>query len=372
MVRLAWAQYEGGMPSRAGDPSNAKELYRLLDELTLDAFEGAQGPEAVRLAAERVVLRLGRRLGIRAVRLLDPQDEEALQNGGDVASLHIEHAEARQRPFVVGFELGEEAVPERVEFVLHTLSSILSSRLLESAFGNTMRQAEEIQRSLIPQHAPAFDGYEIALRSISAERVGGDFYDFLELDEDTLGLAVGDASGHGLPAALLVRDVVVGLRMGMEKDLKPGHTLSRLNQVIHESSLSSCFVSVFYAELERNGSLFYFNAGHEPPLLFGGGDTRLLARGDTVIGPLAEARFKRHFAHLDRGATLVLYTDGLLERRNDLRVLFGIERLERAIQANLRRPVGEIVERVIDEADAFGGGRAWEDDVTLVVVRRLP
>src|SRR5258708_5402285 len=93
-------------------------------------------------------------------------------------------------------------------------------------------------------------------------------YSFADSDEDMLGLSIGDASGHGLPAALLVRDVVTGLRMGLERELKIAHVFTKLNRVIHRSTLSSRFVSVFYAELERNGNLIYVNAGHQPPLLF--------------------------------------------------------------------------------------------------------
>ena len=92
--------------------------------------------------------------------------------------------------------------------------------------------------------------------------MGGDFYDFHDLGEGTLGIAIGDASGHGLPAALLVRDVVTGLRMGIEKELKVAHVFEKLNRVIHRSRLSSRFVSVFYAELDRDGNLVYVNAGH--------------------------------------------------------------------------------------------------------------
>ena len=83
-----------------------------------------------------------------------------------------------------------------------------------------------------------------------------------------LGVSIGDASGHGLPAALLVRDVVTGLRMGIEKELKVAHVFEKLNRVIHRSRLSSRFVSVFYGELEADGNLVYVNAGHQPPILF--------------------------------------------------------------------------------------------------------
>ena len=339
-------------------------MYRRLEEIARGAFEEHGGREAVARVADRLVDDLGEELGLQSVRVLrDP---------GDAGGLLTVRVETARGPCVLGFEPSAEAEPERVELVLSALTSILSARLRESAFGSAMRQAEEIQRSLLPQAPPRFEGFEIAERSLPAEEVGGDLHDFLEVDEDTLGLAIGDASGHGLPAALLARDVVVGLRMGMEKELKAVHTLTRLNHVIHSSALSSCFVSLLYAELEHNGNLFYFNAGHEPPLLFDEKGVSVLSRGDTVIGPLARARFKRHFAHVDHGATLVLYTDGLIERREGSGALFGLERLTAAVRTRLERPLDEVVARVFEEVEAFGDGRPWEDDATLVVVRRLP
>ena len=105
-------------------------------------------------------------------------------------------------------------------------------------------------------------------RSIPAEEVGGDFCDFVHVAEDLVGFALGDASGHGLPAALLVRDIVTGLRMGLEKHLRMEYVFSKLNRVIHRSNVSSRYVSVFYGELERNGN---------PPLAFHIEDTQILA-----------------------------------------------------------------------------------------------
>src|SRR6185503_7881038 len=136
----------------------------------------------------------------------------------------------------------------------------------------------------------------------------GDFYDFVPFDQEILVIAIWDASGHGLPAALLVRDVVTGLRMGIEKDMKMGYAFRKLNRVIHRSNLSSRFVSVFYGELEANGNLLYVNGGHQPPLLFLKREIVPLTTGGTVIGPLPEVKFKRGFAHVDRGATLFLCT----------------------------------------------------------------
>src|SRR4029079_5329813 len=125
--------------------------------------------------------------------------------------------------------------------------------------GVDVPKAAGIQESLLVEEPPDFAGYEIASHSVAAEEVGGDFYDFLVFDDELLGFSIGDASGHGLPAALQVRDVVTGLRMGIEQDLKVGEVLARLNRVIHRSNLSSRFVSVFYGELDSGGNMVYVN-----------------------------------------------------------------------------------------------------------------
>jgi sigma-B regulation protein RsbU (phosphoserine phosphatase) len=270
------------------------------------------------------------------------------------------------------FVLADGWSMEELDFTLNTVRAALGSRLVEERVRGSFQQAAEIQQSLLMEEAPDFQGYEIACRSIPAEEVGGDFFDFHPMNGDILGLAIGDASGHGLPAALLVRDVVTGLRMGLEKEFKLAYVFGKLNRVIHRSTLSSRFVSVFYGELELSGSLIYINAGHQPPLLFGPSGVEELQTGGTVIGPLPEARFRRGFARLDPGSVLVLCTDGILERRNRKGEFFGEERLKQVVEKNRGASADTILEALFAAALAFGKARPWEDDATAVIVRRLP
>jgi serine phosphatase RsbU (regulator of sigma subunit) len=270
---------------------------------------------------------------------------------------------------VLWFALRKGWVREELDFALNTIRAALGSRLADERVRGSFRQAAQIQQSLLLDEPPAFPGYELAARSVAAEEVGGDFYDFFSFGDELLGMAIGDASGHGLPAALLVRDVVTGLRMGLEKDLKMGHVFGKLNRVIHRSNLSSRFVSVFYAELEETGNLIYVNAGHPPPLIFTGAGIRELMIGGTVIGPLPEARFQRGIAYLEKGDVLVLVTDGILERRRPGGDSFGQAGVEAAVRGR-DASAAEILERLFDAAAAFGDGGPWEDDATIVVVKR--
>jgi sigma-B regulation protein RsbU (phosphoserine phosphatase) len=272
--------------------------------------------------------------------------------------------------YVLLFLLGPGWVREELDFALNTVRAALGARLIEERLRGGLTEAARIQQSLLVEDPPAFAGYDIAARSLPAEEVGGDFFDFLPFDDELLGLAIGDASGHGLPAALLVRDVVTGLRMGIDKDLKIAQVFARLNRVIHRSNLSSRFVSVFYGELEAGGHVVYVNAGHPAPLLFSRGKVLELATGGTVVGPLPEARFHHGHARLQPGDVLVMCTDGILERRNPTGEFFGEQRLRATVREKIGAGAGEILEHVFRTATDFSRRRTWEDDATLLVVRR--
>src|SRR5262245_52982688 len=276
----------------------------------------------------------------------------------------------RPRRHVFLFVLADGWIREELDFALNTVRAALGSRLADERVRGSVREAAEIQQSLLLEEAPDFPGFDIACRSLPAEEVGGDFYDFLLFDDETLGFAIGDASSHGLPAALQVRDVVTGLRMGIEKNLKIAYAFEKLNRVIHRSNLSSRFVSVFYGELEKDGTIVYVNGGHQPPLLFRKESVTALAVGGTVIGPLPEARFRRGIARLERGETLVLCTDGILERRNPAGDFLGEDGLIRLVRAHEAKPAEKILERIFEATKEWGDGRPWDDDATVVIVKR--
>jgi sigma-B regulation protein RsbU (phosphoserine phosphatase) len=269
------------------------------------------------------------------------------------------------------FMLADGWVREELDFALNTVRAALTSRLIEERARDTFEEAAEIQQSLLLEEAPDFSGYDIACKSIPAEEVGGDFFDFMSFDAEMLGVAIGDASGHGLPAALLVRDVVTGLRMGIEKDMKMGYAFAKLNRVIHRSNLSSRFVSVFYGELEANGNFLFVNAGHQPPLLFLEYQVVPLTTGGTVIGPLPEVQFKRGYVHIDRGSILLMCTDGIVERRNPAGEFYGEERLRLLVSSMRDATAQKVLDKIFEDVFAWGHQSPWEDDATVVVVRRL-
>lgn len=275
------------------------------------------------------------------------------------------------RRWLFMYDLLEGWTHEETSFAINAVRFALNNRLQAEAVKNDMEQAAEIQRSLLPSSAPSFPGFEFAARSVSAESVGGDFFDFIDLGPDVVGVSIGDASGHGLPAALLVRDVMTGLRMGMEAQLKMLHTMKKLNRVVHRSSWSSRFMSVFYGEIERNGNVLYANAGHVSPILFSGGNVSELEPTGTVFGPLPEIPLERNFVRMAPGDVLLLLSDGLVERFSPSDEMFGTEKMVELVSAHLDEPASRILDVVFEETGKFGGNAAWADDATAVVVKRL-
>ncbi len=314
-----------------------------------------------------------------AARLASP-GEDAIRElpwVGDTASgrAGVFAVGALDGPLIVVFPShadGLRTVPTRAE-LLSALNSIvyaIRQRLERGRLEDMFEQARTIQLSLLPEGRREFAGFDVFASSTPAQSVGGDLYDYYDVDAETLGIAVADASGHGLPAALQARDVATGLRMGVERDLKITRMIERLNRVIHQSGLTSRFISLFFGELERNGNLSYINAGHPPPLLLDSRGVRELMVGGMLLGPDPQATYKMGFVHVDRGASLVAYSDGVLEHEDASGEMFGLERLGAWLKESANLPAEEAVAGLLARLGEYGGGAAFEDDVTVMLVRR--
>ncbi|MGH7452000.1 MAG: PP2C family protein-serine/threonine phosphatase [bacterium] len=277
----------------------------------------------------------------------------------------------KTKRWIFVFELKSGWVREEVEFCFNAVRTALNYRLFSDSVTNEFEQAAQIQRSLLPATTPKIRGYQIVGRSQPADLVVGDFYDYFEFDEEMYGIGIGDASGHGLLAAMLVRDVVTGLRMGLEKEMKMVHTIKKLNRVLHRSTFSTRFATLFYGELERNGNLLYVNAGHPGPLLVRGEQVQELKANGTILGALPEIAVQRSYAHIAPNAVLVMYSDGIFERLNRAGEQFGIPRLKKLVLKNQHRSAQEIMDLIFNTVFDYGQGKSWEDDATVVVIKRV-
>jgi sigma-B regulation protein RsbU (phosphoserine phosphatase) len=266
--------------------------------------------------------------------------------------------------------------PENDELMstLNIVRMAIDQKLREERMLAIMEDVRQIQHSILPRHLPDPGGYEVAARSLSAEIVGGDFYDVIALDEEMFVVVAADATGHGLPAALQVRDVFTGLRMGLSREFKLTRTLERLNRIIHRSRLATKFVSLFVAEVHPNGTLLYCNAGHPPALLIrgDGGVHRLNATG-MILGPTPSASYSIGIAEMEPGDVLMLYTDGITEAlRPGSDEEYGMDRLAQVARAVRQLDPVALVDRVFADVTEFGGGESPSDDQTMVVVKRRP
>ena len=273
--------------------------------------------------------------------------------------------------YLMIFGLDEEWVRETLEFSLNTIRSTVNYSRSTSRFRADLEEADEIQRSLLPKEDPRFEGFDIAGKSVAADMVGGDLFDYQYHDEQVLGIALGDASGHGLPAALLARDVITGLRMGMEHEMKISGVIHKLNRVINRSRLSTKFISLVYGELERNGTFVYVNAGHPPPLLLKESGVERLDVGGSILGPIKESVFDRGFAFIDPGDLLVFFSDGIVERVDKDDVPFDEKMLEAFVNKHRAESSREIVEKLFTHLERYGGRAKWRDDATVIVLKRL-
>jgi sigma-B regulation protein RsbU (phosphoserine phosphatase) len=262
---------------------------------------------------------------------------------------------------------------EEIAFMLNAVRSALNNRLRSEVALSDLEKAAEIQRSLIPARPPSFPGFDIAARMKPAEAAGGDFYDFISMTDDIMGVVVGDASGHGLPAALLVRDVIMGLRMGMGTHLRMLYTMKKLNREIHRTTYSTRFISVLYTELEKNGNLLYANAGHVPGLIINGEKVQQLEPTGMILGPIADVSLDRAFAHIPPGGILVLFTDGVTERITESGEPLETEGLIEMVQANKHLSADDLVDHIFKTALALHHeSDILEDDMTVVVIKRDP
>jgi sigma-B regulation protein RsbU (phosphoserine phosphatase) len=267
-------------------------------------------------------------------------------------------------------ELKSDWIREEIEFCLNAVRTALNYRLVSESVISEKNQAKSIQQSLLPSYIPDFKGYHIAARSSAADIVGGDLYDFYNYTEERLGLCIGDASGHGLPAALLTRDVITGLRMG----LGPGQDIikvcKKLNRVIFASVLSSHFISLFYADIEQSGLISYVNAGHPAPILFQNGAIQNLDPTGIIFGAVKDMDIERATVTIEDQGVLVLFTDAFFERHNNHGEMYGLERLQGLVREHHEKSVEDLLNVIFETVYDFGKPANWDDDATILVIKK--
>lgn len=231
--------------------------------------------------------------------------------------------------------------------------------------------AKQVQARLFPQTLPALTTLDYAGVCIQARQVGGDYYDFLKLGEDRLGLVIGDISGKGIAAALMMANLHATIRSHCAIVLdEPERLLQSVNQLFYENTTDSAYATLFFAEYtDRTRLLRYVNCGHLAALLLRGDETieRLDSTG-TVLGLFNQWECATGECQLQSGDTLALYTDGVTEAFNNAGEEFGEQRLIEALRRNRDLSSTELLSAIVGEVREFSPGEQY-DDITLIVAR---
>jgi serine phosphatase RsbU (regulator of sigma subunit) len=234
--------------------------------------------------------------------------------------------------------------------------------------------ARDLQTSMLPAECPEIEGVDIAAYSVSAREVGGDFYDFIEMGKDKVGLVVADVTGKSVSGALVMSASRSVLRMLSEEELSVGETILRANRRTKKDIKSGMFVALLYAVINsQDKTLHLCSAGQTQPVhlsVLSGRAELVRTEGDTFpLGILDEADYRETTLQLHSGDSIVFYTDGIVEAMNADEEIFGFERLLNVIQEAELLPSESVLKRIINRVDTFVGGAPQHDDITVIVVR---
>jgi sigma-B regulation protein RsbU (phosphoserine phosphatase) len=234
-------------------------------------------------------------------------------------------------------------------------------------------QAADIQMGMLPDRAPQMDGADLAGFNAACRTVGGDYYDFFRYTDQRVGLALGDVSGKGMPASLIMMALHARVQVLAEDPGNLGSFMSRLNKATCAHCPSNRFITFFFTVFDvSTGDLAFANAGHNPPILVrASGDAEMIEGGGPVLGILPIAPYSEMHTRLEHGDMIVLYSDGVTEATNHQYDEFGEDRFIDVLKAHRTEPASQIVDAVMKALAEFAAGAPQADDITLVVAKRL-
>jgi sigma-B regulation protein RsbU (phosphoserine phosphatase) len=268
--------------------------------------------------------------------------------------------------------------------VLTTLGSVAAirvenARLLEQQFARErmereLQLAREIQQRFQPMSAPKIEGYELQGISFACYEIGGDYYDFIKRCNDNVVITLGDVSGKGTGAALLMSSLHAAIHAQCDTHEKISDAVRAVNDYLAENTPANRFVTLFYAELNpKTNDLRYINAGHNPPLLAraAGGTIEQLASSGLPLGIIPNTTYQEGSTTLAPGDLLVIYSDGVSETQNPQGEEFGLQRLADVITRNINETAARVRDRIEDALTKFAQGTPSVDDITMVIVKRM-
>src|SRR6266852_990682 len=233
--------------------------------------------------------------------------------------------------------------------------------------------ARQVQLELMPAKDPRLAGYDISAYNFPTEEVSGDYYDWVKIFDDQIGLVIADVSGKGVPAALLMAFLRASLRAATHIGYSPHISMTKVNYLLWESIERNQFVTAFYGILDAtNRTLAYTNAGHNPPLLLDAdGNAHFEERGGVPLGMFRDSRYYEYYVTIEPGQMLVLYTDGVTEAMNSSDEEYGPDRLVDAVKRGRHLSSRALIDSIHREVIDWTEGRGAHDDVTFFIIKAL-
>ncbi|MCK4539311.1 MAG: PP2C family protein-serine/threonine phosphatase, partial [Candidatus Krumholzibacteria bacterium] len=236
-----------------------------------------------------------------------------------------------------------------------------------------MKMAFKIQMGLLPKEKPEIDGYDIAGKSIPAKTVGGDYYDFIKTADGRIMVCLGDVSGKGMPAALLMSNLQATFRGQDLGGHKPCEIMSKSNNLLFRSTAPDKFATFFFGLLDNVRHEFHYcNAGHNNPIVARkNGDHYFLDTGGLILGALEDSSYTDTVISLEVGDTLLVFSDGISEARNPSDEEYCEERIVEVLTKNPHLDSAGIIDHIINDVNTFADSRDQMDDMTIVALKRL-
>jgi sigma-B regulation protein RsbU (phosphoserine phosphatase) len=251
--------------------------------------------------------------------------------------------------------------------------AILHHQILENKkLEEQLQIAKEVQSGLLPTQPLEVEGYDLAGICIPTYEIGGDYYDYISLDENNLGIVIADVSGDGVPAALIMAAFRAMLRNQLKLNNRPAKIMNLLNMQMPEVSRKRDFITAFYGKLNfKEHKLIYTNCGHNPPVLLrSNGKLEFLEAGGPSLNLIKDTQFVSSSVNLFPDDQIIFYTDGVTEIFNRDLKEFGFERLKTVILKSKNISACEIIDNIVESTKKFSGSKLYRDDFTLVVLKR--
>lgn len=233
--------------------------------------------------------------------------------------------------------------------------------------------ARQVQLELLPDGDPEFNNFDISAYIFPTEEVSGDYYDWVKIFDDQIGIVVADAVGKGIPAALLMSFLRASLRAGIQVGYAPHIALTKVNNLLWDSVEDHQFITGIYGILDGTNRTFVFsNAGHNPPMLIKpDGEIRFVEYGDTPLGMFYDTHYHQHFIRFEQGQVMVIYTDGITEAAKESGEEYGQDRFAARVLECIDKPAKQMIDHIRKGVADFTERKFLDDDGTLFIVKAI-